>query len=78
MPLSRSEISDRLGEVGYIADRDLSTALWLMGRVQALAELAEPQQDQGALELDVRQAVKRRAVRSAASIAGRLRRKPAS
>ena len=30
MPLSRSEISDRLGEVGYIADRDLSTALWLM------------------------------------------------
>jgi transcriptional regulator with XRE-family HTH domain len=55
-----------------------ATALWLMGRVQALAELAEPQQDQGALELDVRQAVKRRAVRSAASIAGRLRRKPAS
>ena len=30
MPLSRNEISDRLAEVGYIADRDLSTALWLM------------------------------------------------
>ena len=55
-----------------------ATALWLMGRVQALAELAEPKHDQGALELDVRQAVKRRAVRSAASIDARLRRKPAS
>ena len=30
MPLSREEISDRLAEVGYIADRDLATALWLM------------------------------------------------
>jgi MoxR-like ATPase len=30
MALSREEISDRLAEAGYIADRDLSTALWLM------------------------------------------------
>jgi MoxR-like ATPase len=30
MPLNRSEISDQLAEVGYIADRDLATALWLM------------------------------------------------
>jgi MoxR-like ATPase len=30
MPLTREEISDRLAEVGYIADRDLATALWLM------------------------------------------------
>lgn len=30
MALSREEISDRLAKVGYIADRDLSTALWLM------------------------------------------------
>jgi MoxR-like ATPase len=30
MPFSREEISDRLAEVGYIADRDLATALWLM------------------------------------------------
>jgi MoxR-like ATPase len=30
MTLSRDEISDRLAKVGYIADRDLSTALWLM------------------------------------------------
>ena len=30
MTLKREEISDRLAEVGYIADRDLATALWLM------------------------------------------------
>jgi MoxR-like ATPase len=28
--MTREEIADRLGEVGYVADRDLSTALWLM------------------------------------------------
>lgn len=48
------------------------TALWLMGRVNALPELAAPAQDQGALESDVRDALKRRAVRSAASIEARL------
>jgi MoxR-like ATPase len=30
MTLNRSDISDRLAAVGYIADRDLATALWLM------------------------------------------------
>jgi MoxR-like ATPase len=30
MPLTRETIADRLAEVGYIADRDLATALWLM------------------------------------------------
>jgi MoxR-like ATPase len=30
MPLTREQISDRLAEVGYIADHDLATALWLM------------------------------------------------
>src|ERR1700676_3159340 len=30
MTLSRDDISDRLAAVGYIADRDISTALWLM------------------------------------------------
>lgn len=49
-----------------------ATALWLLGRVQALPELADPAQDRGALELDVRNAEKRRAVRSAASIQARL------
>jgi hypothetical protein len=48
------------------------TALWLMGRVNALAEVAAPAEDQGALESDVREALKRRAVRSAASIEARL------
>jgi transcriptional regulator with XRE-family HTH domain len=52
-----------------------ATALWLLGRVQALPELADPRHDQGALELDVRSAVKRRRVRSAASIEARLARK---
>jgi len=30
MTLSRNDISDRFAQVGYIADRDLATALWLM------------------------------------------------
>jgi transcriptional regulator with XRE-family HTH domain len=52
------------------------TALWLIGRSSALAELAAPGQDRGALESDVREAVTRRAVRSAASAEARLARKP--
>jgi hypothetical protein len=55
-----------------------ATALWLMGRVQALPDLADPSNDRGALELDVREAVRRRAVRSAASVEARLRGKKAS
>jgi len=53
------------------------TALWLLGRVQELPALADPAHDRGALELDVRRAVKRRAVRTAASIQARLGRKRA-
>ena len=53
----------------------LATALWMIGRIQALPELAAPDKDRGALELDVREAIKRRAVRSAASIEARLGRK---
>lgn len=34
----------------------LATALWLIGRDSALARLATPADDRGALELDVRQA----------------------
>jgi MoxR-like ATPase len=30
MALSREQISERLGTVGYVADRDIATALWLM------------------------------------------------
>jgi transcriptional regulator with XRE-family HTH domain len=52
-----------------------ATALWLMGTVAGLAELAAPAADRGALEGDVRQALQRRAVRSAASVEARLARK---
>jgi transcriptional regulator with XRE-family HTH domain len=55
-----------------------ATALWLMGRVSALPELAAPVHDRGALESDVRMAMKRRAVRAAASAEARLGRKQAS
>jgi transcriptional regulator with XRE-family HTH domain len=54
-----------------------ATALWLVGRVQSLPEAADPGSDRGALEMDVREAVKRRAVRSAASVEARLGRKKA-
>src|ERR1700749_4495371 len=49
-----------------------ATALWLIGRVVALPELAAPGSDRGALENDVRDALKRRAVRSSASAEARL------
>ena len=52
-----------------------ATALWLMGNAGGLADLAAPASDRGALESEVRSALKRRAVRSAASVEGRLRRK---
>lgn len=54
----------------------VATALWLVGRVAALGELADPQLDRGALELDLREATRRRAVRSAASVQARLARAP--
>jgi transcriptional regulator with XRE-family HTH domain len=53
-----------------------ATALWLIGRVQSLGEAADPTSDRTALELDVREAAKRRAVRSAASVEARLKRNP--
>ena len=53
-----------------------ATALWLIGRSPALAALAAPGSDRGALESDVREAVARRATRSAASAQARLARKP--
>jgi transcriptional regulator with XRE-family HTH domain len=54
-----------------------ATALWLMGRVQALPDVADPTTDHGALELDVREAMARRSVRSPASVEARLRKKAA-
>ena len=52
-----------------------ATALWLIGRANALPDLAAPANDRGAIESDVRTAIKRRAVRSAASAEARLGRK---
>ena len=52
-----------------------ATALWMMGRANALAELADPVTDLGALEADVRKAARLRVVRSQASVEGRLSRK---
>ncbi len=54
-----------------------ATALWLIGRASALPGLAAPGDDRGALEADVREAVQRRAVRSAASAEARLGRRNA-
>lgn len=54
------------------------TALWMIGRAVALAEIADPSKDLGALEADVRAAFRRRTARSKASISGRLARKPRS
>jgi hypothetical protein len=55
-----------------------ATALWLMGTVGGLPDLAAPATDRGALEGDVRRALQRRAVRSAASVEARLGRKAGS
>jgi transcriptional regulator with XRE-family HTH domain len=67
--LIRMERGDAGVGVGIYA-----TALWLMGRVSALPAVAAPADDKGALESDVRGALKRRAVRSAASVEARLAR----
>ncbi|KQY81714.1 helix-turn-helix domain-containing protein [Pelomonas sp. Root1444] len=50
-----------------------ATALWLIGRSAALAELAAPVHDLGALESEVR-AAQARAVRKPASLSARLQR----
>ncbi len=52
--LSRMERGDPAVGMGVYA-----TALWLMGQHQALADIAAPQHDLGALELDI-QAIKGR------------------
>jgi len=52
-----------------------ATALWLMGRIEVFSALAAPAEDRGALEADVREAMRRRPVRSAGSADARLRRK---
>lgn len=55
-----------------VAFGSYATALWLMGRAQALAELAAPETDLGALESEVR-AASLRSVRKRPSLDERLR-----
>ena len=69
--LIRMEQGDPSVSMGVYA-----TALWMVGRVEAVSELADPQRDQGAIELDVSKAKTKRAVRSKASIAARLGQTP--
>jgi transcriptional regulator with XRE-family HTH domain len=48
------------------------SALWLMGRVQALPKIAAPEADLAALERDVRQLRRPRSVRKAMSVSEQL------
>jgi transcriptional regulator with XRE-family HTH domain len=68
--VARIERGDPGVAVGIVA-----TALWMIGRAGSLAEATDPASDRGALEMDVREAVRRRVVRTAASVEARLRRK---
>ena len=52
-----------------------ATALWLMGRDFALADLAAPESDRGAQELDVREATELGKARARASAAARQTRR---
>lgn len=54
-----------------VAFGSYATALWLMGRAQALAELAAPEFDRGALDSEVRAAALR-SVRKGPSVSARL------
>jgi transcriptional regulator with XRE-family HTH domain len=64
--LARMEAGDSAVSIGTYA-----TALWLVGRASAIAALAAPQQDLGALENELRVA-KQRSVRKSHSIERRL------
>ncbi len=68
--LIRMEQGDPRVAVGVYA-----TALWMINRAQALPDLAAPEKDQGALELELRAVAtqrQRRPVRSGASVQTRL------
>lgn len=54
--LMRMEKGDPSVGIGVYA-----TGLWLIGRIGALAALANPQDDLGALQIDIQQAVQRNA-----------------
>ena len=66
--LQRLEAGDPAVGIGIVA-----TALWLIKRDGELRNLAAPEHDQGALELDVRDAVELGRSRAQASAEARLR-----
>ena len=66
--LQRLEAGDPSVGIGIVA-----TALWLIQRDGELRSLAAPEHDQGAIELDVREAVELGRSRAQASAATRLR-----
>jgi len=66
--LQRLEAGDPSVSIGVVA-----TALWLINRDGALGNLASPEHDLGALELDVRQAVQLGQARAQASADTRMR-----
>lgn len=66
--LQRLEAGDPGVGIGIVA-----TALWLIRRDGELSQLAAPEHDQGALEMDVRQAVELGRARAQASAEARLR-----
>jgi hypothetical protein len=68
--LQRLEAGDPAVGIGIVA-----TALWLIRRDGELGNLAAPEHDQGAIELDVREAVKLGRERAQASAESRIRAK---
>jgi transcriptional regulator with XRE-family HTH domain len=66
--LQRLEAGDPAVGIGIIA-----TALWLIKRDGELRNLAAPEHDQGAIEMDVREAVELGRARAQASAEARMR-----
>ncbi len=66
--LQRLEAGDPTVSIGIVA-----SALWLINRDGELGNLAAPEHDQGALELDVREAVELGQARALASAEARMR-----
>ena len=66
--LQRLEAGDPSVSIGIVA-----TALWLIKRDGELRNLAAPEHDQGAIEMDVREAVELGRSRSQSSAEARLR-----
>ena len=66
--LQRLEAGDTAVGIGIVA-----TALWLIKRDGELRNLAAPEHDQGAIEMDVREAVELGRARARASAEARMR-----